>query len=82
MSVDLSNLLEEIQLNIRKEMWFMFDGAPAHFDLRVQNLLNETSRGHLTSTPWTSTCGTSEESCVLHTCRNIGGSASKNVEWD
>ncbi|RZB40800.1 DDE 3 and/or HTH Tnp Tc3 2 domain containing protein [Asbolus verrucosus] len=40
--VHLPGLLEEIPLAIRKNMWFMHDGAPAHFTLIVRNFLNTT----------------------------------------
>jgi hypothetical protein len=33
LNVDLPGLLEEIPLEIRRAMWFMHDGAPAHFTL-------------------------------------------------
>lgn len=43
--VHLPGLLEEIPLQIRRNMWFMHDGAPAHFTLVVRNFLN-TTYGH------------------------------------
>lgn len=42
MSVDVPILLQDIPLNTRMDMWFMLDGAPAHFDVRVRNLLDQT----------------------------------------
>ena len=38
----LPQLLEEVPLNVRRDLWFMHDGAPAHFSLRVRQHLNET----------------------------------------
>jgi hypothetical protein len=40
LNVDLPGLLEEIPLEIRRAMWFMHDGAPAHFTLNVRHFLN------------------------------------------
>lgn len=37
---DLPGLLEDVPLRIRTEMWYMHDGAPAHFALNVRQLLN------------------------------------------
>lgn len=39
---DLPGLLEEIPLEVRNAMWFMHDGAPAHFSLIAREFLNET----------------------------------------
>ena len=39
---DLPILLEEVPLLIRDRMWFMHDGAPAHFSLEVREFLNRT----------------------------------------
>jgi hypothetical protein len=36
----LDALIEEVPLAIRREMWFMHDGAPAHFNLLVRHYLN------------------------------------------
>lgn len=36
----LPELLEEISLHSRREMWFMHDGAPAHFAIIARNVLN------------------------------------------
>lgn len=38
----LPELLEDIPLDIRRKMWFMHDGCPAHFSRSVRNFLNET----------------------------------------
>ena len=38
----LSELLEELPLEIRRAMWFQHDGAPAHFDNEVCAHLNDT----------------------------------------
>lgn len=38
---ELFNLLDDIPLNIRQNMWFMQDGAPPHFSLVVRNHLNQ-----------------------------------------
>ncbi|KDR21584.1 hypothetical protein L798_01738, partial [Zootermopsis nevadensis] len=32
-----SRLVEDVALNIRRRMWFMHDGAPAHFSSRVRD---------------------------------------------
>lgn len=40
----LPNLLEDVLLNIRNTMWFMHDGAPAHFAQNVQIYLNNHFR--------------------------------------
>lgn len=37
----LPELLENVPLNIRANMWFQHDGAPAHFSLRVRQYLDE-----------------------------------------
>lgn len=37
----LPELLENVPLNIRQEMWLQHDGAPAHFSLVVQDHLNQ-----------------------------------------
>lgn len=37
----LPELLEEVPLGIRQEMWLQHDGAPAHFSLDVRNYLNQ-----------------------------------------
>lgn len=37
---DLPILLEEVPLNIYREMWFQQDGCPAHFALPVRSFLN------------------------------------------
>lgn len=42
LTVDLHELLEDVPLDVRENMWFMLDGAPAHFDNRVRGLLNQT----------------------------------------
>jgi hypothetical protein len=34
-------LLEDIPLNVRRQMWFMHNGTPAHFDRVVRDHLNE-----------------------------------------
>lgn len=37
---DLPTILEDLPLNTRNRMWFMQDGAPAHFSLNVRNYLD------------------------------------------
>ena len=37
---DLPDLLEDVPLRQRQQMWFMHDGAPAHFHLSVRLYLN------------------------------------------
>ena len=37
---DLPNLLEDVPLGQRQQMWFMHDSAPAHFHLIVRRYLN------------------------------------------
>lgn len=41
----LPDLLDDIPLAVRTRMWFMHDGAPAHFSRVVRNLLNTSYRG-------------------------------------
>jgi len=36
----LNELLEDVPLNLRQNMWFMQDGAPPHYSLQVRNYLN------------------------------------------
>lgn len=38
----LPGLLEEVPLNVRRELWFLHDGCPAHFDRAVRNHLDNT----------------------------------------
>lgn len=38
---DLPILLEDVPLLFREEMWYMHDGAPAHFSIRAREFLNE-----------------------------------------
>jgi hypothetical protein len=40
---DLPKLLEDIPLAVRVRMWYMHEGAPAHFSLAVRDVLNNTS---------------------------------------
>jgi hypothetical protein len=40
---DLPNLLEDIPLTARARMWYMRDGAPAHFSRAVRGILNNTN---------------------------------------
>lgn len=42
---DFFNLVENIPLNLRQNMWLQLDGAPAHFAQPVRNWLNETFPG-------------------------------------
>lgn len=37
----LPPLLEDVPIAVRRRMWFMHDGAPAHFSLLVRNWLNQ-----------------------------------------
>lgn len=37
---NLPDLLEDVPLRLRQEMWFMHDGAPPHFSLRVRAYLD------------------------------------------
>lgn len=37
----LRDLLDDIPLNLRQNMWFMHDGAPPHYPLAVRNYLDE-----------------------------------------
>jgi hypothetical protein len=39
---DLPKLLEDVPLAIRARMWYMHDGAPAHFSHAVRDVLNNT----------------------------------------
>jgi hypothetical protein len=36
----LTKLLEDVPLAVRAGMWYMHDGAPAHFSRAVQDVLN------------------------------------------
>lgn len=36
----LPELFEDIPLNVRRDMWFMHDGAPPHFTISVRNFLH------------------------------------------
>lgn len=38
---NLNELLEDVPLELRQNMWFMHDGAPPHFALPVRDYLNE-----------------------------------------
>ena len=38
----LSELLEDVPLNIRRMMWYQHDGVPAHFHTDVRRYLNDT----------------------------------------
>lgn len=38
---ELGGLLEDVPLNVRQNMYFMQDGAPAHFSRQVRNYLTE-----------------------------------------
>ena len=38
---ELPGLLENITLNIRRNMWLQLDGAPAHYSRAVRNFLND-----------------------------------------
>lgn len=48
----LSELLQDLPLQLRRDMWFMHDGAAPHFSLNIRNHLNQQypnkwiSRGH------------------------------------
>lgn len=39
---DLPELLEDLSLDIRQHLYFMHDGAPAHYRVTVREFLNET----------------------------------------
>lgn len=41
LAYDLPPLLEEIPIATRQRMWYMHDGAPAHFSLIARNWLNQ-----------------------------------------
>lgn len=40
----LPDLLEDLPLQLRRDMWFMHDGAPPHFSLNVRNYLHRQYR--------------------------------------
>jgi hypothetical protein len=42
---DLSKLLEDVPLTARARMWYMHDGAPAHFSRAVRDVLSNTCHG-------------------------------------
>jgi hypothetical protein len=39
---ELPKLLEDVPLAVRARMWYMHDGAPAHFSRAVRDVLNNT----------------------------------------
>jgi hypothetical protein len=39
---DLPKLMEDVPLAVRARMWYMHDGAPAHFSCAVRDVLNNT----------------------------------------
>lgn len=41
LTTDLNELLDDVPLNTRNKMWFMQDGAPAHYTIQVREFLNE-----------------------------------------
>lgn len=43
---DLPTLLEDVPLFLRQEMWFMHDGAPAHFSILAREHLNAVYQNH------------------------------------
>jgi hypothetical protein len=42
---DLSKILEDVPLAVRAPMWYMNDGAPAHFSRAVRDVLNIMTDG-------------------------------------
>lgn len=38
---DLPGMLEDVPLLIRQNIWYMHDGAPAHYSIQVRNFLNQ-----------------------------------------
>lgn len=38
----LPELLQEVPIGVRNQMWFQHDGAPAHFSMEVRNYLDAT----------------------------------------
>jgi hypothetical protein len=42
---DLPNLLEDAPLAVRARMWYMHEGAPAHFSRAVRDVLNIMTDG-------------------------------------
>jgi hypothetical protein len=42
---DLPELLEDVPLAVRARMWYMHDGAPAHFSRAVRDVLNIMTDG-------------------------------------
>lgn len=42
----LPDLLQDVDPNLRRSMWFQHDGAPAHFCREVRELLNDTYPNH------------------------------------
>jgi hypothetical protein len=55
---DLPELQEDVPLEVRARMWYVHDGAPAHFSGAVQNVPNNTYNdrrvGRGGPTTWTS----------------------------
>jgi hypothetical protein len=42
---DLPKLLEDVPPAVRAQMWYMHDGAPAHFSRAVRDVLNIVTDG-------------------------------------
>lgn len=43
LAYELPQLLEDIPIALRRRMWFMHDGAPAHFSMIARNWLNQAN---------------------------------------
>jgi hypothetical protein len=79
---DLPKLLEDVPLAVRARMWYMHDGAPAHFSRAVRDVLNNNYHGRwivregLTARLharqlcilWIFTLETSKNPCVCSSC--------------
>jgi len=72
-------MLEEIPLSVKRNMWFQYDTAMAHFAHQVQEILPPLTMitgldrvgqwlglpGHQTSYQWTSSCGAHTKALIL-----------------
>jgi hypothetical protein len=48
---DLQKILEDVPLAVRARMWYMHDGAPAHFSRAVRDVLNIMTDGKVEEDP-------------------------------
>jgi hypothetical protein len=53
---DLPKILEDVPLAVRARMWYMRDGAPAHFSRAVRDVLNNNYHGRWIGRGGPTTC--------------------------